>query len=389
LHTSVVHTIAGLKDRAGGVARSVPGLCEALAREGSRTILVTQQPNDTARDALLIPDAALVDTRLFPGYDWERWRFSYTPDLERQLTRVLDEVRPEVLHDHGLWLQMNHAVAVTAKRLAIKRIVSPRGMLEEWSLFYRGWKKRLAWHAYQLNDLRAASAFCATSRMEAQGIRALGFEQPIAVIPNGIELPEVEAADRPVPRLRTVLFMSRLHPKKGLLDLVAAWARTVMPDWRLVIAGPDEDGYLRVVEDAVLSAGLSGSICFTGAVAGAAKHDLLSTADVFVLPSYSENFGIVVGEALSYGTPVIATTATPWEELRSSRCGWWIAPGALPLEAALRKAMQLPAEERHAMGCRGRALIEAQYSWRSIAKKHIELYRWLAAAAPKPGCLVE
>ena len=388
MNASVVQTIAGLKDRAGGVARSVPGLCEALASEGCQTVLVTQLPSDRSVASLLLPDPDLVDTRLLPGLDCERLRFSFTPSLARKLTAVCEETKPDLLHDHGLWLQMNHVAAVVSKRLGLKRVVSPRGMLDQWSLSYRGWKKKAAWHAYQRDDLHSASAFCATSLAEARGIRALGFGQPIAVIPNGIGIPLRQAQRAGHSRPRTVLFMSRLHPKKGLLDLVAAWAAVAAPEWRLVIAGPDEDGFGRIVERAVVRAGLSGSVTFTGAVAGVAKHELLSNADVFVLPSHSENFGIVVGEALAYAVPAIATTATPWEVLESGRCGWWVDPGALPLETALREAMTTPQVELSAMGLRGRALVEERYSWRTIAKTHIEFYRWLAGKAPEPRCMM-
>lgn len=385
---TILHTIAGLKDRAGGVARSVPGLCEALAREGCRTVLVTQEPHDAPRTGLLIPESTRVDTRLLAGYDFERFRLSYTPRLSRRLATICKEVSPDIWHDHGLWLEMNHVAANVAGRMGIKRVVSPRGMLDEWSLSYRGWKKKLAWHAYQCADLRKANAFCATSIAEARGIRALGFEQPIAVIPNGIEIPRVskDGGERNGPR--TVLFLSRLHPKKGLLDLVAAWATVVAPGWRLVIAGPDEDGFGLVVKQAVAEAGVSESITFTGSVEGAAKHDLLCSADVFVLPSLSENFGNAVGEALAYGVPAIATTAMPWEELASAGCGWWVEPGARALESALREAMGLSAADRSAMGLRGRQLIERRYSWPSIARMHLEFYRWISGVAPAPKCLL-
>lgn len=385
---SVLHTIAGLKDRAGGVARSVPRLCEALSREGCRVALVTQQPRAEGRGGLLVPDPAQVDTRMLAGYDFEKLRVSYTPNLEGRLDAICAEFRPQVMHDHGVWLQSNHAAARIADRRGIKRVVSPRGMLDEWSLSYRGWKKKLAWHVYQREDLYKASAFCATSRAEALGIRAVGFEQPIAVIPNGVEIPALADEKKDGAGARTVLFMSRLHPKKGLHDLVSAWAAAAPPGWRLVIAGPDEDGYGRVVEQAVRRANLSASVTFTGAVEGAAKRELLGRADVFVLPSYSENFGIVVGEALAHGVPVIASTATPWGELETERCGWWVDPGALPLEAALRQALGLPPEELASMGKRGRALVESRYSWRSIARLHVEFYEWLACGAPAPRCLL-
>ncbi len=383
-----MHTIAGLKDRAGGVARSVPGLCESLSREGCRVVLVTQSPAGLARDDLRLPDPSLVDLRLVAGWDWQRLRVSYTPDLARKLAAVCAEVRPDVLHDHGLWLQMNHAAAAIANRLGIRRVVSPRGMLEDWAFSYRGLKKRIAWSAYQFRDLQGAAAFCATSHLEARSIRGLGFTQPIAVIPNGIDLPEVPV-DSGGPRrgTRTLVFMSRLHPKKGLLDLVAAWSRISDPGWRLVIAGPDEDGYKNVVQASIDRFGQTASVRFSGSVAGAAKKELMATADLFVLPSYSENFGIVVGEALSYGVPVITTTSTPWRELVDEACGWWIATGADALERTLRAAMSMSVAERAEMGRRGRRLVMERYSWQVVARKHTEFYEWVAGRGSQPDCL--
>jgi glycosyltransferase involved in cell wall biosynthesis len=367
----------------------VPGLCDALAQEGCRTILVTQKPRGISQQALLLPVSNRVETHLLDGFDWERWRFSFTPNLGQRLESVCVEAGPCVLHDHGLWLHMNHVAAVVTSRLGIKRVVSPRGTLEDWSLQYRSWKKRLAWNAYQLDDLKSASAFCATSTGEADAIRALGFTQPIAVIPNGITLPMLPETSRHDSEPRTVLFMSRIHPKKGLLDLVAAWSRAARPGWQLVIAGPDEGGYRRVVEEAARRAGLPTSLKFVGPVLGSAKHELLMSADIFVLPSYSENFGIVVGEALAYGVPAITTNVTPWEMLRSGRCGWWIGTGTLPLEQALLDAMSLSGEERSEMGQRGRALVERDFSWRSVANKHIDLYRWLLTASSRPSWILQ
>jgi glycosyltransferase involved in cell wall biosynthesis len=337
----------------------------------------------------MIPSPDLVESHLLRGYDWERLRFSLTPHLGRELRKVCAEVRPEVLHDHGLWLHMNHVAAATAKRLGLKRVVSPRGMLEDWALSYRTFKKRLAWYVYQWNDLRSASAFCATSRLEADNIRALGFEQPIAMIPNGIDLRAPKVAPSDTARQRTILFMSRLHPKKGILDLVAAWSKVVRPRWRLIIAGPDENRYRAVVEAAVARERLSDSVSIAGPIADGERDSVLSKADVFVLPSYSENFGMVVGEALAAGLPVITTTATPWQVLQSAECGWWISPGAESMQAALEAAMTLPDDVRMAMGQRGRALIEAQFSWRAAAEKHVQLYRWLTGQAAAPECLLQ
>jgi len=381
----VVHTVPGLRESAGGVARSVPGLCEALARAGCRTLLVSQRIVNATEEPLRVPDAQLVETRLVDGRDWNRLRVSYTPRLREAIVKACRDTSPCVLHDHGIWLHSNHVAAAAAAQAGVKRVVSPRGMLEGWSMQYRRWKKGLAWIAYQRRDLESASAFCATSAHEAENVRTLGFRQPIAVIPNGVDWPvqlRRPTADRAE---RVLLFMSRLHPKKGLLDLIQAWKDSPRDGWRLVIAGPDEGGYRQVVERAVSQAGLQSSVEFVGPASDDAKARLLESADLFVLPSHSENFGIVVAEALAYGIPVVTTTGTPWAEVTVRNCGWRTECGAAPLAAALREAMAASDDKRTEMGMNGRRLIEERYSWSAVAGRHVEMYQWLLGREPMPA----
>jgi glycosyltransferase involved in cell wall biosynthesis len=182
--------------------------------------------------------------------------------------------------------------------------------------------------------------------MEGENVRRAGFNNPIALIPNGVELPA--ALEKPEIRnqksaVRRALFLSRIHPKKGLLNLVKAWdavqkseARSQKPEvgipasdfrspasdkWELLIVGPDEGGHLAEVQAAVRNAGLERQIHFHGEVMGEDKIECYRGADLFVLPSFSENFGLVIAEALSCGVPVITTRETPWEELETHRFG--------------------------------------------------------------------
>ncbi len=363
------------------MSRSVPGLCDALADRGCDISFVTQKPRGVPAQVLLLPTRR-VETHLLDGQDWPRLRFSHTPMLEKKLDAICAKFSPDVLHDHGVWLQMNHVAGKVTRRRGIKRVVSPRGMLEGWSLHYRGWKKRIAWRVYQLNDLRTAAAFSSTSEAEADSLRELGLTQPIAVIPNGIDLP---AHDQEPERAgNTVLFMSRIHPKKGLMDLVTAWSRVARPGWRLVIAGPDENGHLRAVKNAARASGIYSTIHFSGYVAGREKSDLLRTADIFVLPTYSENFGNAIGEALAWGIPVITTKAAPWSNIASEKCGWWTETGPTALENALSQAMLMTAEERQKMGMKGRQLVERDFSWRTVSEKHIGLYDWILGRRDRP-----
>ena len=269
---------------------------------------------------------------------------------------------PDVVHLHGLWKYPAIATNSWFRKLHRPYIVSPQGMLEPWALKRSRMKKRLAMMLFQKSCLKNAACIHATAHMEAENIRRAGFINPIALIPNGVEVPEkrkVESGKRKA-ESKTALFLSRIHPKKGLLNLVKAWsvvskeqgARSKEQEWVLVIAGPDEGGHLAEVQAAVRSAGLENRIHFQGEVMGDEKIKCYQEADLFILPSFSENFGLVIAEALSCGVPVVTTRATPWEELETHRCGWWIETGAEPLMKALRAAMALSDAERIEMGLR-------------------------------------
>jgi glycosyltransferase involved in cell wall biosynthesis len=379
----VVHTIAGLGAAAGGVARSVPGLCEALARNGVPVCLLTQRPWGVPTADLRLPDRRLLDVHLVRGIDIMRLRLSYAPGVARELGH-LHASGARIVHDHGIWLHMNHAVARAARRLRMARIVSPRGMLQDWSMRYRGWRKRAAWLSYQASDLREASAFAATSREEAQALRAAGLRQPVAVIPNGVNVPAACATfDGATPRI--ALFLSRIHPKKGVVELVQAWASAAPRGWQLVIAGNDEGGHVEVVRRAIAAARCEDSIRIAGPVEGAVKERWLRDARLFVLPSHSENFGIAIGEALAHGLPVITTRGTPWQALIARRCGWWIDIGAQPLAAALSEATAMDDAALRDMGLRGRAFIAEEFSWDVVATRHAVFYRWvLEGGSPPP-----
>jgi glycosyltransferase involved in cell wall biosynthesis len=258
-------------------------------------------------------------------------------------------------------------------------------MLEPWALEHQSAKKNLAWYAYQRWILQSASLLHATADMEARQLRDLGLTAPIAVIPNGVPLPgdwKQSAADGPT---RQALFLSRLHPKKGLLNLVDAWAEVAPADWRLIIAGPDENNHRQKVEQRVETRGLTDAVDFPGPIDDADKWDLYRESDLFVLPTFSENFGVVVAEALASGVPAITTTGAPWQVLEEKRCGWWIEPEVDALADALRDATTRSDAERLAMGRRGRALVRDRFAWPSIAERLLEAYRWILGEGPKPG----
>jgi glycosyltransferase involved in cell wall biosynthesis len=236
--------------------------------------------------------------------------------------------------------------------------------------------------------LQTARALHATALQEADNLRRLGLRQPIAVVPNGVKMPPLLKPLRSPATPHIALFLSRIHPKKGLLELVEAWRVTRPSDWKVIIAGPDEGGHRRVVEEKIRRAGLGNNFEFAGMVDGAAKTALYQRAELFLLPSFTENFGVVVAEALACGVPVITTKGTPWQGLMTHRCGWWIDIGVEHLIAAIQEATSLLDEERHAMGQRGRQYVERNFGWSSIAEQMLSVYRWILGQGDKPDCVM-
>ena len=241
---------------------------------------------------------------------------------------------------------------------------------------------------FQKRDLSRATAFHATAQSEAESIRRLGFKQPIAVIPNGVQLPEViDCEGVKVGRLggdrKTALFLSRINPKKGLPMLLDVWKKLAPKDWRLVIAGNDDSNHLPVLERQIAKLELTGQVELVGPLFGDDKEQAYLNADFFVLPSYSENFGIVVTEALCYQVPVLTTTGCPWHELETEQCGWWVDPTPSGIEAGLKSALEASDVERREMGVRGRELVKRKYLWPPIAENMALFYEWLLHGGDK------
>jgi glycosyltransferase involved in cell wall biosynthesis len=248
------------------------------------------------------------------------------------------------------------------------------------------WRKEVIWWLWQKRDLFNASALHVTSEQEAEDCRRIGFRGPLAVIRNGVQVPlKTEQNKR-----KRVVFLSRLHKKKGLDFLIEAWSRLepAFEDWSLAIAGPDEDGSGMAAERQALGLGCK-RVEFTGPLHGEAKSRFLSDAGLFVLPTHSENFGIAIAEAMAHGLPVVTTRGTPWSEVAARGVGWWIELSVDQLTSALREAMALPFAGLTERGARAREWMESDFSWNRVGHDMLELYRWLLGQAERPPFVIE
>ena len=368
----VIHIIGGISRASGGPARSSQALVAALNQAGCEAWLLSCTPGERA----------WIDG--VEHFEARQEGESYAAFYERMIARV----RPDFIHIHGIWDWKRHTATRVARKHQIPYVIAPRGSLDPWSLAQKKWKKRLAMWLYQRRDLARAAALHATAESEAGYLRGLGFRQAIILSPNGVVTPDEkswtecqQANPKREDGRRRALFVSRMHQKKGVLELVEAWARVPIEarkDWGVELVytmnGPTERAYEAQVRARVRELELEGDFIFTGALMDERKWEAYARADLFVLPTHTENFGIVIAEALWAGLPVVTTKGAPWGELEERKGGWWIEFGVEALVGALGEAMGLTDEEREAMGERGRKLVEERYQWEAIGRQMLRAY---------------
>ena len=371
---TTLHLVPAISEEASGPSYSVTRLCESLIAEGDAITLATLDWGPMAT-----PPAYL---RQFPLGMGPR-RLGRSPSMHRWLDDMAISGGIKLIHNHSLWMMPNVYSGWISKKYGLPLVVSPRGTLSRWALASGSPIKRVFWPWLQGPALEPTRCFHATSAAECEDIRRMGFNQPVAIIPNGIDIPL--SSPKQTGPWKTLLFLGRIHPVKGLDWLLPAWAAVQdrFPDWRLQIVGPDEYGYLRQMQ--ALAAGLKlQRIEFTGALFGEAKRKVYRDADLFVLPTHSENFGMAVAESLACGTPAMVTQGAPWQGLESHGAGWWIGLGVDALVAGLELALARSAEELDAMGQAGTAWMQAEFSWKQIGKRMAQTYRWVLENGNQP-----
>jgi glycosyltransferase involved in cell wall biosynthesis len=376
---AIVHCIPAITDESSGPSYSVVRLCQALGPIfGERIVLATLGTGERHRDIPFI--------REFPRTSYP-WRLGRSPEMRRWLRGVAASREAALIHNHSLWMMPNVYAGWAAAKANTPYLVSPRGTLSAWAMRSGSAVKRVFWPLVQRPALNAVTCFHATAEAELADIRRMGFRQPVAVIPNGIDLPATLNPGSSGPR--TLLFLGRIHPIKGLDLLLGAW-RAVQdrhPDWVLKLVGPDSDGYLGQLKVSVERLGAK-RVDFRGEVKGDEKWAAYRAADLFVLPSHSENFGVSVAEALASGLPAVVSKGAPWSGLEANGAGWWVDTSVEGLSRAFDHSMSLPVYALQDMGRRGRAWMERQFSWERIASQMAETYRWMLGEGTIPPFVI-
>ena len=296
--------------------------------------------------------------------------------MKREWCALLDRTRPDLVHVNGCWLPQCALAQGWAQEAGYKVVLTPHGMLEPWIMARHYWTRKLpALWLYQRRAVAWADYLHATAESEKDNLLKLGYNAKVAVIANGIEVENISLKPS-WRRTGKILFLSRVHVKKGINFLIEAVAmlKDQMQGYEVWIAGEGDPVYIDELKSLAERLGVDEQARFLGGVYGEDKWRLFRKADVFVLPTHSENFGIVVAEALACGTPVITTQGTPWQELESWHCGWWTKVGTTPTVQALSAFLQKSDAELEMMGRNGRRLVEEKYSSRKMAEDMLGLY---------------
>lgn len=363
----LVHVIKDIDVASGGPSRSLSILVDGLSKRGvHNTVLYGSSVNQKID----------IDSEDLVGLGRITNR-----NVRLNLRGIHSKTPISLIHSHGCWAFLNSYALRHAANHEIPSIVSPRGMLEPWSLNQKWFRKRLAWAIYQKRDVKSCRIVHATSDKERSGLLNIGVQNDIRVIPNGIESPPNQIGDHPEPGKKTMLCLSRIHPVKGLLMLVRAWAIVRPTGWCCRIVGPNEGNYADVVNNEIRKLNVHETISIEPPVYGADRWAEYRKASLFVLPSFTENFGNSIAEALACGLPVITTKGTPWQELPSEGCGWWTDVNEASIADAIKSATSRSIEELNQMGDVGTRLFERRYKLSRVIDSMLEMY--VKASSPK------
>ena len=374
----VIQTVPDINNESSGPSYSVMGLCRGLSK--CRVDV-----------ELHVPAANGIENGDFRAYTYPRKTFFHIRGIEWSpalMRGLLDRCQiADVIHSNGLWMIPNLYAARAVRGVQCKLVTSPRGALAAWSLERSRFKKKIMGLLAQNKALSATDMFHATSEKEYEEIRALGYKQPVAIVPIGMDIPKGKCSvdKNDANRLRRIVFFGRIHKVKAIDNLVRAWGdlHRNLPNWELVIAGPD-CGSKGELEEIIKELDIP-RVRFTGELNGQAKYDFLADADIYVLPSHTENFGVTVAEALASGVPTIASQGTPWKGLDVEGCGRWVSVGVTPLAEALKALTSLSDQERTAMGEKGIEWIRRDFSWNGIGAKMKAAYEWLLGRGDRPA----
>ena len=435
---NILHVITGMQ-KAAGTSVFCGEVCNQLVAQGHEVTLATisgQSEYSLDPRIRVIAISDLVGVKSWSGRkeDNNSNLQLVTPTPTNQKVQTPSSTSTyDLIHIHALWQPILHRVSSWARTNHIPVIWSPHGMITPWAMNNKKWKKYLAWYLYQKRDLQSAALLHATAQSEVEDIQRMGLKNKVMIAPLGVNLPDLRSRTRSRSTMedsslqpstfnvqrstKTLLFVSRVQRKKGLPMLLDAWAKLpseIKKNWYIRIVGPDQDNHIaelksqcdrlgltyldetEIIKDesgravvpstavnkieppsstSTSSSTFSYDVVFVGPKFDNDLQQEYANADLFVLPTHSENFGSVVIEALAHNVPVICTKGAPWKDLEDYNCGYWVDISVDALADALGKTISMSPEERREMGLNGHALVYTKYTWKAVGDTIAKVYQ--------------
>lgn len=377
--------VSRLSLKGGGIPIVVQAYCRQFAAMGHDVKIFSLQDEafDPAADGI-------------KGLNYELFRPEIHPALgySANLFRALVDFSPDIVHVHSMWLLVGLSARNAAKKLNAKLFLTPNGMLDPFALKISRFKKRLAGFLYEKANVRSCDCIHANSVSECEAARSYGYAGPVAILPNGVDIPAAPG-DAPLPAgPRKLLYLGRIHPKKGLDLLIEALGQLAaancesMKEWHLDVVGWGENGFDEKVKARVAALRLSPFVTFHGPAMGNRRFDFYRQASGFILPSFSEGAPMAVLEAFAHSVPVIMTPRCNITEAFAAGAAIPVEPEIESIKQGVEQFFRMTDPERSALGQRGFQFVRANFSWQSIAASMLAVYRWTAGEGEKPQCVI-
>jgi glycosyltransferase involved in cell wall biosynthesis len=377
----LVHQVGSGLWSHGGPTYTVPALCKSLSDQGVDVVLHALAPSQIDPAGSYAFEAHPV-SRLIP-------RLGLSGSMRRALLQAASEA--DVIHSHMLWMMPNlyPGFVIKLSNSRSQLVMSPRGTLDPWEYRSHTLQKRIVWFAGQRWNLQRCAVLHATAPMECEHFRELRLRAPVAVIPNGVDIPDIAAFPAEPKTRRRLLFLARIARKKGVDLLLRAWRNIQQQrqDWELQIAGDPNGDYLVEMQRLAVELGVQ-RVTFICPVSAERKWQLYRNADLYVLATRGDNWAVSISDALSFGVPAIVSQEAPWEGLETHRAGWWIELSVDALTDSLRHATGQDSVTLSAMGQRGREWMTREFSWESVGIKMKATYEWIISGGPRPPWVV-
>lgn len=372
----IIHSVSHLDEEASGPSYSVPRLANSLSNFDNLVTLIS----------LYRGRPPCIDTSKIEHINFQQSNklriLGRSPSMKEWINN-LNSTELDIFHSHGLWMMPNIYPSYICKKLNKPHIIAPRGTLNPEALRFSRFNKSIMWTICQRKVLKDATAFHATSYDEAANIRELGFSQPIIISPNGVDIPTTKLY---IPSSNnTILYLGRIHKKKGLDVLLKAWSEieSEYPHWRLRIIGKGNKNYVNLLNSEIRNLKLK-RVKIEQELYGKDKQKAFQMAQLFILPTRGENFGMVIAEALAAGLPVITTMGAPWPDLENKKCGWRVNLNEYELKLILKKALKISSTELESMGRNGIDWMRNSYSWDKISSELTQAYGWIINGGTPP-----